>query len=302
MAYIGNQTSNSYSSMDKQTITGNGGTGYTLTHAVANAQEIEVFVNNVRQEPGVAYTVSGTTLTMTGNVASTDDFYVVYQGKALQTTVPPDGSVTAAKLDTGAAASNLGTSINLATIKDSSGTNTALAIDSSGRVVQSSRPLFHAEAHNTANSGVAWTTGGNSGNNFSPVPFDTEIIDRAGNFDPSTFKFTVPVNGEYLFYAWGISGAANNWIRLVLTLKRGSNYYGLAATQVDYGGGSSTDFSHAGLQVINSLQASDEVWVTLDTGQGGTESMFMGNATLTGMTSPASGMSNAWNGFGGYLI
>ena len=89
--------------MDKQVITGNGGASYTLTHAVANAQEIEVFVNNVRQEAGVAYTVSGTALTMTGNVASTDDFYVIYQGKALQTVVPPDGSVTDAKITTMAA-------------------------------------------------------------------------------------------------------------------------------------------------------------------------------------------------------
>ena len=144
MGYVGNQTSNSYSSMDKQVITGNGGASYTLTHAVANAQEIEVFVNNVRQEAGVAYTVAGTALSMTGNVASTDDFYVIYQGKALQTVVPPDGSVstgklangavTSAKLASGAAASNLGTSVNLATIKDSTGTNTAMTIDSSGNI------------------------------------------------------------------------------------------------------------------------------------------------------------------------
>lgn len=100
MPYIGNQTSNAFTSMDKQDITGNGGASYTLTHAVANEQEIEVFVNNVRQEPGVAYTVSGTALTMTGNVASTEDFYVVFQGKAIQTVVPLDGSVTSAKLDT----------------------------------------------------------------------------------------------------------------------------------------------------------------------------------------------------------
>ena len=80
MGYVGNQTTNSYTSMDKQTITGNGGTSYTLDHAVANVNEIEVFVNNVRQEPSVAYTVSGTALTMTGNVASSDDFYVVFQG------------------------------------------------------------------------------------------------------------------------------------------------------------------------------------------------------------------------------
>ena len=100
MGYVGNQTTTAFTSMDKQDITGNGGTSYTLSHAVANAQEIEVFVNNVRQEPAVAYTATGTALTMTGAVASTDDFYVVYQGKAVQTVVPPDGSVTSAKLDT----------------------------------------------------------------------------------------------------------------------------------------------------------------------------------------------------------
>jgi len=104
MGYIGNQTSNSYSSLAKQDLTGVTGSpvkrGFTLDHPIANAQEIEVFVNNVRQEPGVAYTASGTALTMTGDVETTDDFYVVFQGKALQTIVPPDGSVNSAKLDT----------------------------------------------------------------------------------------------------------------------------------------------------------------------------------------------------------
>lgn len=114
MAYIGNQTTTSFSSMAKQSITGNGGTGYTLTHAVANAQEIEVFVNNVRQEPGVAYTVSGTTLTMTGNVASSDDFYVVYQGLAVQTSVPGDNTVTTAMLqDTAVTAGKLASTLDL---------------------------------------------------------------------------------------------------------------------------------------------------------------------------------------------
>ena len=102
MGYVGNQSSNSYSSMIKQDITGNGGTSYTLTHAVANSNEIEVFVNNVRQEPTDAYGASGTALTMTGAVASTDSFYVVYIGKALQTVVPPANSITAAMM-TGAA-------------------------------------------------------------------------------------------------------------------------------------------------------------------------------------------------------
>ena len=105
MGYVGNQTTNAYTSLDKQTITGDGGTSYTLDHAVANANEIEVFVNNVRQEPSVAYTVSGTALTMTGNVAASDDFYVVFQGKAVGTVVPPDDSVTTARIVDGAVTS-----------------------------------------------------------------------------------------------------------------------------------------------------------------------------------------------------
>ena len=140
MGYIGNQTSNSYSSFDKQDLTGVTGSpakrGFTLSHAVANAQEIEVFVNNVRQEPGEAYTVSGTGLTMTGDVETTDDFYVVFQGKALQTTVPPDDSVTKAMMGT--------TELDLATIKDSSGSNTAMTIDSTGRILTPARPAFRA--------------------------------------------------------------------------------------------------------------------------------------------------------------
>lgn len=104
MAYIGNQSATAFTSFDKQVITGNGGTTYTLSHAVANEQEIEVFVNNVRQEGGAgkAFTVSGNQITFTGAVASSDSCYVNFQGKAIQTVVPPDGSVGTAKISNNA--------------------------------------------------------------------------------------------------------------------------------------------------------------------------------------------------------
>ena len=85
MGYVGNIPGEKFTTINKQTLTGDGGTGYTLSQSVGNAQEIEVYVNNVRQEPGVAYTVSGTTLTMTGNVTASDTFYVIFQGKAVNT-------------------------------------------------------------------------------------------------------------------------------------------------------------------------------------------------------------------------
>lgn len=175
--------------MDKQDITGNGGVSYTLTHAVANVNEIEVFVNNVRQEPSVAYTVAGTALTMTGNVASSDDFYVVFQGKALQTVVPPDGSVTSAKLASGAAASNLGTSVNLATIKDSTGTNTAVTIDSSGNVTQSQKVHFLASK---SNGDVGAT---------ADIAFNNVTENVGSGYNSSTGVFTAPVAGLYFFSA-----------------------------------------------------------------------------------------------------
>ena len=81
MPFIGNTPDVNFTSFAKQDLTGVTGSpakrGYTLTHAVDNANEIEVFVNNVRQEPTDAYTVNGTGLTMTGDVETTDDFYII---------------------------------------------------------------------------------------------------------------------------------------------------------------------------------------------------------------------------------
>ena len=91
MAYIGNPPAERYSKLAKQDVTGDGTVGpYTLDYAVGSVAEIEVFVNNVRQEPTEAYTVSGDQLTMTGTVASTDDFYVVFQGKAIASGQVPE--------------------------------------------------------------------------------------------------------------------------------------------------------------------------------------------------------------------
>ncbi len=100
MGYVGNQAVQGYSSIPaKQDFTGATGTSLTLTHPVSSAESIDLFINNVRQEPTTAYSAAGTTVTLTGSVVATDDIYVVYNALALQTTVPPDGSITSAKLD-----------------------------------------------------------------------------------------------------------------------------------------------------------------------------------------------------------
>lgn len=101
MSTLGQKPATQHVSTEKQTITGNGGTSYTLQQSVSQASDIEVFVNNTRQEPTVAYTASGTTLTMTGAVNASDSFYVIFQGKAIQTAgLPVDAAITASTITT----------------------------------------------------------------------------------------------------------------------------------------------------------------------------------------------------------
>ena len=96
--YLGNQPALSYTSFAKQDFTTSATTSYTLDNPIANANELALFINFVRQEPTTAYTASGTSLTLTSATSATDDMYCVYLGKAVQTVNPPAGSVGTSQL------------------------------------------------------------------------------------------------------------------------------------------------------------------------------------------------------------
>ena len=93
MAYFGVTPSNIFGQGTKDSFNGDGSTtAFTLSRTVQLATDIEVFISNVRQEPSVAYTVSGTTLTFTGTPASgTGNIYAVHQATSNGTLVPPTG-------------------------------------------------------------------------------------------------------------------------------------------------------------------------------------------------------------------
>ena len=112
MAYIGPLPAETFTSFATQEFSTSATTSYTLDHPVTNENELALFINNVRQQPGSgkAYTASGTALTLSAATASTDTMYAVFLGRALQTVNPADASVgtsqlaatsvTAAKLNT----------------------------------------------------------------------------------------------------------------------------------------------------------------------------------------------------------
>ena len=100
MAYIGPLPAETFTSFATQEFSTSATTSYTLDHAVTNENEIALFINNVRQQPGSgkAYTASGTALTLSAATASTDTMYAVFLGRALQTVNPADSSVGASQV------------------------------------------------------------------------------------------------------------------------------------------------------------------------------------------------------------
>jgi hypothetical protein len=107
MAYIGSNlqtgdpTRTIAQPLDADRFSGNASnTSFTLTRAVGYPTDIEVFVENIQQEPITAYTVNSTTLTFTeAPPTGTLNVYVVYKQTVGTTQVTlADGSVTYAKL------------------------------------------------------------------------------------------------------------------------------------------------------------------------------------------------------------
>ena len=98
MPYLGSAPTTSSQSLVKQDFSVSATTSYTLSQSVTSANDIALYINNVRQEPTTAYSASGTSLTLTEATAGTDDMYCVYIGRAVGTINPASGSVGMAQL------------------------------------------------------------------------------------------------------------------------------------------------------------------------------------------------------------
>ncbi len=81
MAYLGKEAINRSTGTSKDSFSGDGSTtAFTMSKSVLLVTDIEVFVDNVQQEPTTAYTVSATTLTFTEAPANgTNNVYVIHR-------------------------------------------------------------------------------------------------------------------------------------------------------------------------------------------------------------------------------
>ena len=181
MATLGQKPATQHVSLQKQTITGNGGTSYTLQQSVGSALDIAVFINNTRQEPTVAYSASGTTLTMTGAVNSSDSFYVIFLGKGITTTGLPVDAVGTANIN-----ANAVTMDKLAT------SGTLPALNGSALTGMSSAGTVHAYGENNATITLS------RGADTNMTGFTLNEIDTHSAFDGQTFTVPSGQAGVYL--------------------------------------------------------------------------------------------------------
>jgi hypothetical protein len=251
MPFIGNQPALSYTSFAKQDFTTSVTTSYTLDNPVANANELALFINFVRQEPTTAYSASGTSLTLTSATSATDDMYCVFLGKAVQTVNPPNASVGTNQLVDGAV-----TSAKLA----------------SGAVANT--PAF--EAYLSANQSF-------TDNTETKVQFNTEVFDTDGTYDNSTnYRFTPTTAGKYFVYAQvvtDVTDLTNKLYTAKIAIYKNGSTYKEQDNMPDFSGSSGWDILVQDIFATVVMNGSSDYLEIYAKANGDQNGNFRGNAT-----------------------
>ena len=256
MAYVGTplDTTNAFQSLAGKRFSGDASTtDFTLDSSPNSTLDIEVFVENVRQDPNSAYTLSGTTLSFTSAPPSgTNNIYVVHQAKAVGTIDVPSegvqsGSLSSAFLtgqtdiggaiadadlflvDDGAggtfrktAASRIKTyaGFTATTITDETALATQPAADDEIIISDAGTlkrlDIKHIQA-TPAFAAVPSSSTSTAHNTYTKVQCDTETFDSDVTYDNSSnYRFTPAVAGKYFIYgmvAQGSGTGVNNMER-----------------------------------------------------------------------------------------
>ena len=245
MGYLGTpiDTNNTFQSLQGKRFNGDGSaTDFTLDVAPTSTFDIEVFVENVRQDPNSAYTLSGTTLAFAAAPgAGTNNIYVIHQAKAVATIDIPYQNTNLGPVVTIGRASAEDTKIvfdgnaqdyhiglddstdDLVIGKGSAlGTTAHIVTDENGHVTLPLQPGFLASSGTQNNLAVGA---------YVDIIYSTEIFDNNADYNTGNYTFTAPVTGRYHFsfslnltavdtagmnYVWFILDTSNRDYRLDL--------------------------------------------------------------------------------------
>jgi hypothetical protein len=208
MPYIGkNPVGGGFHKLDSLTASATDTYALTLGSAAyypESANQLLVSLNGVIQAPQDSFTVSGSDLVFDDPLTGSDSIdFVVALGDVLAVKTVTDGAITTAKLGNSAVTkAKMGTTeLDLATIKDSSGTNTAITIDSSGRVTQPKLPHVAVDFGESSGN-ISYTAGNN-------LPFDNVYEGNSSLWNTTNYEFTAPVSGVYMISVGILNDGAN---------------------------------------------------------------------------------------------
>lgn len=152
MAFIGNTPTTQAFTPAVDYFSGNASTtAFTLSRPVASVAQVQAVIENVPQNPGSAFTVSGNTITFTSAPPSgTNNIYVYYTSPITQVIAPSQGTVSTTSLSSSlvVSAANGGTGL---TSPGSSGN----LLTSNGTAWVSSAPAPGGVTSVSAGNGIA---------------------------------------------------------------------------------------------------------------------------------------------------
>ena len=286
MAYLGTpiDTQNQFQSLQGKRFSGDGSTtAFTLDIAPSSVFDIEVFVENVRQDPNSAYGISGTTLTFTGAPPSgTNNIYVVHQAKAVGTINPTNDSVTASSIaDDAVESEHLNNNIisgQTALGATPADTDEFLVSDAGTikRVDYSYIKASNTPAFSARESGQQ-TINHNTTTNLT---FGTEEVDTDSAFASNIFTVPSGEGGKYFLAAQlNLYDADSNITQGTLWIWKGSNSTKLSNLYTQTDDGANTSHRSLHVSVIADLSASDTVGAAciLNTSDSGTATSYGGD-------------------------